>query len=564
MHLNRDAWIAKYVTHSIPATSFARPLTPRARRRGAAGLTRTPGGITVSQSHQDRIFPREFLTANQTSRQVRQPRTAMPATIALCLFAIFIGIQFQPKPARANGDNIAHERPISFNATRTARVGNLSVVIAKSRTIRLAAPYTEALIGDNKIADILPLTDRSIYVLGKAIGSTSLAILDGNKQVIEVFQIEVTHDIDSLRLKLRENLPSSNIRVSTANGNIMLSGTVSDTIALNKAVTIAEQYAPKAVTNVINVHSSQQVMLEVRFVEASRSASRELGVGWRLRGNRANANSGTQASVIAGEIVDTTSLLSGGAPFGTVIARLLDKGNTADVIIKALEERGLARRLAEPNLITLSGDTASFLAGGEFPFPVDAGNNRVTVEFKQFGVALAFTPTVLANGLINLKIIPEVSDLDTTRSVSVGNIQVPGLVVRRASTTVELKNGQSFAIAGLLQHTHIKNQEQLPWLGQVPILGTLFRSAEYRKNESDLVIIVTPRLVQPQTAGSNLATPLDNKVASADADFFLMGRAERAKRRKKRHHLRLSAMKGQYGHIIDIEEEGEVGYGPTK
>ena len=456
--------------------------------------------------------------------------------------------------------DVDQSRPVA--QSHEAPIGKLSVVVSKSETLRLSSPYSEALVGDNKIADILPLTDRSIYVLGKAIGSTSVAILDANKQIIEVIQIEVTHDLADLRSKLKENLPNAHIKVSSANGGVMLSGSVQDAISLNKAVTIAEQYAPKSVTNVISVESSQQVMLEVRFVEASRSAARELGVGWRVRGNRVNGNTGSQAAVIGGALIDAGSLLSGGAPFGTVIARLLDKGTTADVIVKALEERGLARRLAEPNLIALSGDTASFLAGGEFPFPIDSGNNKLSIEFKQFGVALAFTPTVLANGLINLKIIPEVSELDTTRSINVGNILIPGLVVRRASTTIELKDGQSFAIAGLLQHTHIKNQEQLPWLGQVPILGTLFRSAEYRKNETDLVIIVTPRLVQPKVPGGNLETPLDESVPTADPEFFLLGQAERDKR-KKRYGLRLSAMNNQYGHIIDIDQE-EIGYGPTK
>ena len=482
--------------------------------------------------------------------------------ILVLMLTVSLGGQFAISTASANDTEFPDDQPQSYSGSHDATVGRLSVVVSKSRTVKLSSPYREALIGDNKIADVLPLTDHSIYVLGKAIGSTSLAILDGDKQILEVIQIDVTHNLDDLRSKLKENLPTANISVSSANGGVMLSGTVRDTMALNKAVTIAEQYAPKAVTNVLGVESSQQVMLEVRFVEASRSAARELGVGWRVRGNRINTNTGTQAALIGGTLLDTGSILSGSAPFGTVIARLLDKGTTADVIVKALEERGLARRLAEPNLITLSGDTASFLAGGEFPFPIDAGNDKISIEFKQFGVALAFTPTVLANGLINLKIIPEVSELDTTRSINVGNIQVPGLVVRRASTTVELKDGQSFAVAGLLQHTHIKNQEQLPWLGQVPVLGALFRSAEYRKSESDLVIIVTPRLVQPKVPGGNLATPLDDKIATADPEFFLLGEAERDKR-KKRHNLRLSAMNNQYGHIIDIDQE-ETGYGPTK
>ena len=188
----------------------------------------------------------------------------------------------------------------------------------------------------------------------------------------------------------------------------------------------------------------------------------------------------------------------------------------------------------------LSGDTANFLAGGEFPYPVQADNNRITLEFKKFGIGLAFTPTVLADRQINLKIEPEVSDIDPTNSYTLNGTTVPSLVVRRASTTVELRDGQSFAIAGLLQTKHRKNQNQLPWIGDVPVLGTLFRSASYEKEESDLVIIVTPRLVRPAVPGQKLATPLDQRVASNDADFFLRGKQEIPKQAP-----------APYGHILD-------------
>jgi pilus assembly protein CpaC len=241
-----------------------------------------------------------------------------------------------------------------------------------------------------------------------------------------------------------------------------------------------------------------------------------------------------------------------------MIASLLSNGTNADAIIRALEERGVARRLAEPNLISLSGDTASFLAGGEFPFPSDAGDNKISIEFKKFGIALAFTPTVLENGLINLKIVPEVSDIDPTNSVRINDVQVPGLVVRRADTTVELRNGQSFAIAGLLQHSSSRNKAQLPWIGQVPVLGALFRSAEYKKNETDLVIIVTPRLVKPKIPGENLQTPLGNQLSSNDRDFFLMGRSEIPKKGYDRFTLRRGA-DPRYGHIIQIEEDAAPG-----
>jgi pilus assembly protein CpaC len=403
--------------------------------------------------------------------------------------------------------------------------GKVAVVNHKSIIIEFDEPYNKARIADEKIADVLPLTDRSVYVVGKGVGSTSLALLDDQKRVIAALEVDVTHDMKDLRRKIRDSIPFANVKVSEANGRILLSGTVADASSVQKAIAIAEQYAPKAVTNTIEVRSVQQVMLEVRFIEANRTASRELGIGSRLRSNRFNADIGGQA-VVGTPLIGAEALLSGSAPFGTMIARLLDKGLKADAIVRALEQRGLARRLAEPNLVTMSGDKASFLAGGEFPFPVDSGDNTITIAFKKFGVALDFTPTVLSDGLINLKIEPEVSELDAAGGIRINGTQIPGLVVRKAQTTVELRNGQSFAIAGLLQHNNTRLSSQVPWLGSVPVLGPLFRSAQYQKNQTDLVIIVTPRLVRGAGPGEKLASPFDHSKPSNDLDYFALSRDE--------------------------------------
>ena len=264
-------------------------------------------------------------------------------------------------------------------------------------------------------------------------------------------------------------------------------------------------------------------MLEVRFVEASRNAGRELGVNWRAVGKNFGA-AGTAALNVAASTGN--GLPTGNTPFGTIIGRVLSSGIEADVIVQALEERGLARRLAEPNLITMSGEKAHFLAGGEFPIPVAGDNTQITIEYKKFGVSLTFTPTVLANGVINLSIEPEVSQLDYTNTVRTATVAVPALIVRRASTVVELHDGQSFAVAGLLQSINQETQEQLPWLADVPIIGTLFRSAAFERKETDLAIIVTPRLVRPARPGQRLKTPLDNTAPANDLDLFLNGRQE--------------------------------------
>jgi pilus assembly protein CpaC len=223
------------------------------------------------------------------------------------------------------------------------------------------------------------------------------------------------------------------------------------------------------------------------------------------------------------------------------------------VALNALEEKGLIRELAEPNLVALSGDTASFLAGGEYPILVPQTLGLVTIEYKKYGVGLAFTPTVLREGLINLKIEPEVSELDQSHPVTVGGFNIPPLIVRRAATTIELRDGQSFALGGLLQNKSTTAQEQMPWVGDVPVLGALFSSKSYQKNETDLAIIVTPHLVRPIAPGTPLKTPLDNTLPANDVDFFLMGKAEVTPA-----DVRLAAGQTQagVGHILDLPKKG--------
>jgi pilus assembly protein CpaC len=242
-------------------------------------------------------------------------------------------------------------------------------------------------------------------------------------------------------------------------------------------------------------------------------------------------------------------------PFGFMVGNLLTSALQIDVMVNALEERGLARRLAEPNLVALSGDTASFLAGGEYPIPVPGQYGGITIDYKRYGVSLAFTPTVLNDGLINIKIEPEVSQIDPSHTVSVGNgIVVPALTVRRANTTVELRDGQSFVLAGLLHNEGSTIQQQLPWLGDVPVLGALFSSKSYQKNETDLVIIVTPRLVNPTRPGDVVRTPLDNTLPANDVDFFLNGKAELARGPAQRGET--AALRAYTGHMLDLPKGG--------
>jgi pilus assembly protein CpaC len=298
------------------------------------------------------------------------------------------------------------------------------------------------------------------------------------------------------------------------------------------------------------VMQPQQVMLEVRFVEASRQASRELGVQWAAA-PQAGKTQNFLALIGNPGVIGTAT-----PPFGFIANAFLANGLQVDVALSALEERGLARRLAEPNLVALSGDTANFLAGGEYPIPVPGSfAGQISVDYKKYGVSLAFTPTVLQGSLINLKIEPEVSALDPSHNVTVGNgIVVPALTVRRASSTIELKDGQSFVLAGLLQNDLATAQQQLPWIGDVPVLGALFSSKSYQKNETDLVIIVTPHLVRPTRPGDVVRTPLDTSLPGNDLDFFLNDKSEVLRTEVRGGGAEVE--RGPIGHMLELPKGG--------
>jgi pilus assembly protein CpaC len=439
------------------------------------------------------------------------------------------------------------ERLIQISGAK--RTVSVTIAVGKTEDVHVDAPFSDITVGDPEVADVAPLTDQTLSILGKKIGTTRVTVYAEGKRQLGIFDIEVSYDVSRLASEIRSAV-GPGIRVSSVNGRIMLSGLAPDAATLDKAVVIARQFAPEII-NTVRVASPQQVMLEVRFVEASRQASRELGVQWNVRNSKMNANIGDRADTLPTAANITAGLLSGASPFGFLLGRIVAGGTNIDVMINALEQRGLARSLAEPNLTALSGDTASFLAGGEFPIPVSGSNNAITIEFKRYGIGLAFTPTVLRDGQINLKIEPEVSQFDLNNAVALGPglPPIPALIVRRASTTIELRDGQSFVIGGLLQSTNKGNQQQVPWLGDVPILGALFASRSYQRDETDLAIIVTPRLVHPARPGDPVKTPLDNTVPGNDADFFLAGKAEIP---RKELRAAMGAELPYSGHVLDL------------
>jgi pilus assembly protein CpaC len=445
------------------------------------------------------------------------------------------------------------------------------VTLYKSQTLQLDRPFATAVVGSPEIADVLPMTDRGLYIQGKKIGTTNISIFSQEQKLVAVIDLEVALDSGDLQKKIFAATGNRGIRVTSSNGQVILSGLASDAVAAERAVALARTVSPNGVVNAMSVVPSQQVMLKVRFLEASRDAGRELGVNLMAsnasgthgfttgQGTFISNTPGTPSNTTPSGIplFQTAGTLAGTAqgPFGVAIANLVNGGTRIDVLITALETRGLIRRLAEPTLAALSGDTAQFLAGGEFPVPIAAtsanGIVTPTIEFKPFGVRLSFTPTVLNSGVINLRIAPEVSELDFANAVTISGTTVPSLIKRDATTTVELRDGQSFAIAGLLQANDLRVGSQVPWLGSVPVLGALFRSLAYQKHETDLVIIVTPHLVQPAVPGQRLATPLDRRLPSNDADFFLMGQSEVPK--SSRVYDTPNGLKGPYGHIIRPE-----------
>jgi pilus assembly protein CpaC len=410
------------------------------------------------------------------------------------------------------------------------QAGELDVPVNKSQVLRADRPYSKALIGNPEIADIVPISNTSVYVLGKKNGTTSLTLYDRANRLIAVVDIAVGPDVMTLKRQLSEIMPASAVSARMSNDSVILEGIVPSAVDADRAVQIAETYAPGKVVNLLGIGSSQQVMLEVRFAEVKRSALQQLGLSWFV---------GSDAGKLGGAVGGGAGITGTGPPtleaitgsFAVISRAFRAFGENFNVTLDALEKKGAITTLAEPTLVALSGETASFLAGGEFPIPVaQSGNsgtngNAITVQFKPFGVSLAFTPTVLADGVINMVVQPEVSSIDPTASIVINNLTIPGLQTRRAKTVVEMRDGESFAMAGLIRKDFQDTVRQVPLLGSLPIIGTLFRSTGFQNEQTELVIIVTPRLVQPVRAGE-LKAPTDRVGPPNAADLLLNGRTD--------------------------------------
>lgn len=451
-------------------------------------------------------------------------------------------------------DGAAARPTITTLSDKSSFAGDFEIPVNKSQILKVDRAFKDILVGNPKIADVLPLTNRTLYILGKELGTTSLSIYGADKSLLAIVDLVVTYNVDGLKAKIFELFPDEKVEVRTVNDAIVLSGAMSSGARLQSVVDLAERFAPGKVTNMLTLSGTQQVMLAVRFAEVKRSAFKELGINLnvlvRSGASTFSLLSGMpalgQATGIGGAallkgselvpnllnmsptIPNTVPLLGAGNGGTTLAGTAFNRDFSS--LLDALEQKGVVKTLAEPNLIALSGDTASFLAGGEFPIPVaqstSGGGSTITIEFKEFGVGLAFTPTVLADGLISLDVAPEVSAIDPAASIQINGLLIPGLTTRRAHTTIELRDGQAFAIAGLLQSEFKDNIDQLPFAGDVPVLGALFRSSDYLHNETELVIIVTPYLVKP-VKPKDLRLSTDTFVPPSDAELFLMGRPQK-------------------------------------
>lgn len=439
----------------------------------------------------------------------------------------------------------------------------IALGVGKGTLVRLPRPVTDVFVANNKIADVQVKSPSHIYVFGVGGGETSIYATDAGGRVVYSANVRVAQNIDQIKSMLGMTMPAAAIEVTPMNGMVLLTGTVANPSEVEEATRLTQAFVGEKTTVVTKLKTAMpvQVNLQVKIAEVSRGLLKEVGVNLLSRDTTSGFQFGISRGRNIGSIgnadlsgfpkLDASSLFglpagslslpfdprSGQFIFGGTAFNFLNPvgSNTTlnlagklfglDIAsaIDLLEQDGVVSVLAEPNLTALSGETASFLAGGEFPIPTLDGNGAVNVEFKEFGVGLAFTPTVLDGNRISMRVRPEVSELSDDGAVRLSNFVIPALTTRRAETTIELGSGQSFMIAGLLRNRTNTSTDKTPLLGDLPILGALFKSDRYQRNETELVIVITPYLVKPVSAGQ-IRLPTDGYQAPTDLQRWLLGK----------------------------------------
>ncbi len=425
-------------------------------------------------------------------------------------FALLMAILAAVQPAKAATMEIV------------ARTGtDVTLPVKRGKLLRLARAAGTVFVADPNIADVQVKSPRLVYLFAKAPGETTLFVVDRGENVMASVQVRVTHELDRLRETVKGLHPKARVTVDTIGEQVILSGRVRAASTAEDIRRVAEAYAgkPENVVNRIVIDAPVQVNLRVRVAEVTRDVDKQLGFNWSVLGSLGGLSLGLATSNPFAASVTQHTLSAGGG------------GGKWDLnaVIDALEEEGLVSVLAEPNLTAMTGETASFLAGGEFPILVPDSDGRVTIEFKKFGVSLSFTPTILGESRVNLHVRPEVSQLSNTNAVTLNGFEVPSLTTRRAETVVELGSGQSFAIAGLIQNNVTHSVSKFPGLGDVPVLGSLFKSDRFQRDESELVIIVTPYIVRPVSMAQIMA-PTDGLVSPTDKERIFKGGTNRRKK----------------------------------
>jgi pilus assembly protein CpaC len=474
-------------------------------------------------------------------------------------------------------------------AMPAANVSTVQVPIYKSRVLSTRAPVKKVSVGNPEIADILVTSPTQLYLLGRSLGSTNVLLWDSRNRLIDSLDLEVVHDLGGLKSKLHQLLPKEPIEVFSAQGALVLRGQVSSAAAMDTAVKLAKTYTAQTasvvqgegeaaaaaptqsleVINLLSVGGSQQVMLEVKVAEMQRSLVKSINVrfnaldfGSSSRWSTGGFNDGVGPGGIPigfvpdpindGFIVpDPTSLIGSGKGF---LGQFLSDNFLFNVVLEAAKDNGTAKVLAEPTLTTLTGQQAEFISGGEFPIPV-SDDDGITIEFKEFGVGVKFLPVVLDSGRINLNLNVSVSELVAANSLVVNTgeqvgtaLLVPALTKRSAQSTVELGNGQTIAIAGLISESTRDFVSRFPGLGDIPVLGHLFRSQEFVNGETELVILVTPHLAKPIDARS-VRLPTEKFVEPSDLDFYLLGKTK-GRQLGRQVPVSLGVSEGSFGHDL--------------
>ncbi len=456
---------------------------------------------------------------NAHSRLVQHGNQILVATLGLALVA---GLPaYAADPVKTKPQKVATSKQVRAIPISTEIAPRMEFSLGQSHLIRLPVGVNlqKVKVEDDKVVQVEVTSPRELVLHAKTIGSTTIMIWDKSGKVtimdVGVVGVTVAMDAAALQAKFKQVMPRENgIKVSTASGSLVLSGNVADAVKADKAIALATAYAgkdkDKAVINMLQVDEPQQVMLEVKMAEVSKNLLDKLGASF----GASRVNGGVAYAI-------ATGFLSLGAG-----AITLDHGNT-HIKVDAEDKDSVVKILAEPNIIAISGQEGSFLAGGKFYIPVQQGGiaGAITLEEKDFGVGLKFTPTVLEDGLINLKVSPEVTELakaDDTAGTTISTY--PSLITRRVSTTVQLHDGQSFAIAGLIKNNVTGSIRRFPILGSIPIIGALFRSSNFQNDKTELLFVVTPRLVKPLQP--NYILPTDSFIPPSKSEFFLGGKLE--------------------------------------